>query len=517
MPEPSSRPRIVNIINFIRAVEPREPVDMLEPVVQQVRLARRHELPTTFLLQYDALLESRFTDLLRSGLDAGSEVGAWLEIVQPQVEAAGLTWRGRFPWDWHADVGFSIGYTPPQRERLIDVLMERFRAVFGRYPASVGSWFMDAHSLAYLADRYGITASCWCKDQIGTDGYTVWGGYWNQAYYPSRRNAYMPAQTAEAQIPVPVFRMLGSDPIEQYGTNLVTLEPSWSCGADPHWVQWFFDVLTQGPCVTFGYAQVGQENSFGWPKMGQGLAHQYELLARLRAAGQVRVETLADSARWFRERFALTPASAFSALKDWRDEGRRSAWYESRFYRVNLLWEGGALRVRDAHRFDERYAERHLVEPVRTHHCTYDALPVVDGFRWSGEAVQAGLRPVAVGGSTAAPLAGAGEPQVHEQGETDLSVQWPVEGGGALRILCRPERLAFALPGRAASSWALDLAWDPGKPAAVRQVEERAVRFEHEGFAYAVTLAAGRCRQLEPARIRFEPDEAGLAFEMDHR
>ena len=28
----------------------------------------------------------------------------------------------------------------------------------------------------------------------GTDGYTLWGGYWNQAYYPSRLNSYMPAQ-----------------------------------------------------------------------------------------------------------------------------------------------------------------------------------------------------------------------------------------------------------------------------------------------------------------------------------
>lgn len=75
-------------------------------------------------------------------------------------------------------------------------------------------------------------ASCNCKDQYGTDGYTLWGGYWNQAYYPSRLNGYMPAQTQEGQIPVPVFRMLGSDPIYQYDTGLghsiqgvITLEP----------------------------------------------------------------------------------------------------------------------------------------------------------------------------------------------------------------------------------------------------------------------------------------------------
>ena len=47
----------------------------------------------------------------------------------------------------------------------------------------------------------------------------------------------MPAQTKEGQIPVPVFRMLGSDPIYQYDTSLgesaqgvITLEPVWEAG-----------------------------------------------------------------------------------------------------------------------------------------------------------------------------------------------------------------------------------------------------------------------------------------------
>ena len=35
-------------------------------------------------------------------------------------------WRGRFPWDWHADVGFATGYTPEEREKLVDVYMNDF-------------------------------------------------------------------------------------------------------------------------------------------------------------------------------------------------------------------------------------------------------------------------------------------------------------------------------------------------------------------------------------------------------
>ena len=223
---------IVNIINFIRDVEPRDSkLDLVEPVVNQIKLVEKYGLAASWLVQYDTLLDNRFTDLLKN-LDERQEVGAWFEVVQPMVEAAGIEWRGRFPWDWHVNVGFSVGYTPDEREKLADVFMEKFRQVFGRYPRSVGSWFIDAHTLMHLYKRYGIIASCNCKDQWGTDGYTLWGGYYNQAYYPSRVNSYMPAQHAQEQIPVPIFRMLGSDPIYQYEAGIdggaqgvVTLEP----------------------------------------------------------------------------------------------------------------------------------------------------------------------------------------------------------------------------------------------------------------------------------------------------
>ncbi|KAA6320600.1 hypothetical protein EZS27_029647 [termite gut metagenome] len=229
-------PCIVNIVNFIRQIEPRVEAYtdevLYQTVVEQVKQLNQYQLPGTFLLLYDALINPKYQELMKNELVPGSEVGAWWEITQPHVEAAGMQWRGRYPWDWHANVGFATGYTPEEREKLVDVYMEKFKSIFGKYPASVGSWFIDAHTLAYMYDKYHIAASCNCKDQVGTDGYTLWGGYWNQAYYPSRKNAYMPAQNESAQISVPIFRMLGSDPIYQYEYGLgrrsqgvITLEP----------------------------------------------------------------------------------------------------------------------------------------------------------------------------------------------------------------------------------------------------------------------------------------------------
>jgi hypothetical protein len=57
-------PKIVNIVNFIRLLEPRDPKitqDVLyQTVVKQVEIMRKYRLGGTFLLQYDALMDARY-------------------------------------------------------------------------------------------------------------------------------------------------------------------------------------------------------------------------------------------------------------------------------------------------------------------------------------------------------------------------------------------------------------------------------------------------------------------------
>ena len=324
----NDHPKIVNIVNFIRLLEPRDSAiteDVLyQTVVQQINLMNKYHLGGTFLLQYDALLDPRYQKLLKSLPRDSFEIGAWWEIPQPLVENAGMKWRGRYPWDWRANIGFSTGYSPAQREKLADVYMKDFKKIFGYYPKSFGSWFIDAHTLQYLYDKYKIVASCNCKDQYGTDGYTLWGGYWNQAYYPSKINSYMPAQNEANQIPVPIFRMLGSDPIRQYDDGLgkerqgvITLEPVYKYGGgDSLWIHWFFNELVDGASTEFAYAQAGQENSFTWNAMEKGLQLQFPLIAQLRNENKIKVETLAQSGEWFSKKFKVTPATSVTVTKD---------------------------------------------------------------------------------------------------------------------------------------------------------------------------------------------------------
>jgi hypothetical protein len=132
---------IINIVNFVRGVEPREGrnIDLRQPVAEQLKIMKNNGLTGTFLFQYDALISPDFRDLMNECAEF-CEVGLWLEIVEPLVRAVGEQWRGRYPWDWYCDVGFLIGYEPDVRKKLIDECMRAYREIFGKYPRSVKAY-----------------------------------------------------------------------------------------------------------------------------------------------------------------------------------------------------------------------------------------------------------------------------------------------------------------------------------------------------------------------------------------
>ena len=463
------KPKVINIVNFIRLLEPRDTKiteDVLyQTVVKQVEMMKKYNLGGSFLLQYDALMDSRYQTLLKSLPKESFEIGAWWEIPQPMVEKAGLKWRGRYPWDWHADIGFSTGYTPAEREKLADVYMADFKNIFGYYPKSVGSWFIDSHTLNYLYEKYHIIASSNCKDQVGTDGYTLWGGYWNQAYYPSKINSYMPAQNADKQLPVPIFRMLGSDPIRQYDTGLgstrqgvITLEPVYpEAGGDETWVNWFFKEFVEGESMEFAYTQAGQENSFTWDAMSKGFAIQMPLIAKLRDEKKVRVETLAQSGQWFKDHYKVTPATAVTVNKDLPGSDRKTVWFNSRFFRVNLLWEKGNLTVRDIHLFDENFPSAYTKEKATSNECSFFTLPFVDGYIWSKPGVTAGLRFKEVVDGKEVLLSG-GDPVINSPAEGKLHISWPIKNKTANLIIDIDEKqVKMSVSGAGNVNWFLDM------------------------------------------------------------
>ncbi|WP_145246697.1 hypothetical protein [Aeoliella mucimassa] len=515
----SQSPRIVNIVNFIRLLEPRSEAIteqvLFQTVVKQVELMKQHQLPGTFLLQYDALKDERYQKLLKGLPREQFEIGCWWELPQPLVEKAGLRWRGRYPWDWHSNVGFASGYTPEERERLVDVYMADFHDIYGYYPKSAASWFIDAHTLKYMHDKYGVIASANCKDQVGTDGYTLWGGYWNQAYYPSTRNAYMPSQTTAGQIPVPIFRMLGSDPLRQYDTGVghthqgvISLEPVYGdSGGDPQWVDWYLQNFVDGECLAFNYVQAGQENSFTWPAMQRGLEYQFPKIAKLRDEHQVRVETLAESGEWFRREFPVTPSTSVTFQTPLKDDDRQTIWFNSRFYRANLAWQSGRLWFRDLHLFDQSLESPILTQKVDRPEVEFYTLPIVDGFHWSSRDVLPGLRFVTSDGEIV-----GGEPKVTHTPEGFLQVTWPLQAQpGAFVLTFSDQQLRIELTD-ATLDWHLELTVADQTHLPFKQASEHVVSAVYHDHAYQLQTLEGE-PSFSDGQLRLTPNSQTITLQ----
>jgi len=496
-------PKIVNIVNFIRLLEPRDPAiteDVLyQTVVKQIAIMNKYKLGGTFLLQYDALIDPRYQKLLKALPRGSFEIGAWWEIPQPQVEKAGLKWRGRYPWDWRANIGFSTGYTPKEREKLVDVYMAAFKKIFGYYPKSVGSWFIDSYSLNYMYQKYHIVASSNCKDQYGTDGYTLWGGYWNQAYYPSKINSYMPAQHEANQIPVPIFRMLGSDPIRQYDNGLgttrqgvVTLEPVYKFGGgDSTWVNWFLKSFTGDKALGFNYTQAGQENSFTWDAMAKGFEIQMPLLARLRNEHKIRLETMEQSGMWFKKKYKVTPATSFTVSKDIAGSDLKTAWFNSRFYRINLLWENNTLRIRDLHLFNENFPSAYHTKVATSNECSFFTLPVIDGYIWSKPNQIAGMRLKAIVDGQEILLAGKDPVYTHPTAGS-LHISWPLTSvDGSLEFDLDERNLKIRLLSAKPCNWFFDLNTAPAAELPFQKTSAKQLDCRFEGMAYHLKAVKG--------------------------
>lgn len=390
---------LVTIMNFVRGVEPRDPkLDLVTPVVREIELNKRYGFDNTFLLQYDAMLDPRFRDLFLAERDEHMELGVWIEVVRPLVEAVGIKWRGRpgYDWDWYVDPGFLPAYTYEEKTQIIDELMEKFRTIFGKYPESVGSWLLDIDSVRYMQKKYGIASFAICREQLSVDAYTLWGGPYNQPYYPSINNILCPAQTSDNQLGAPVFRLLGIDPIRGYNekryskafehTGCATMEPAWAGGQDRKHMEWFFKTYFDNENLGLSFTQIGQENSFGWDMIGKGLPMHMELVKKYADAGKIEVVKLAEAGRRFSEAYAETPPAALCATEGTEPASPyRSFWYTCKNYRANVFFEDDFMYFRDIQKFDESYRERYLDEPCLQWEATYDNLPVVDERLWSAE------------------------------------------------------------------------------------------------------------------------------------
>ena len=488
---------IVHIYNFIRMshTEPsRFLFDDFDTIRRQLILIKQYGFPGTYALKYDALMEPRYQKLLKEYLDENDEIGAWWEITDPLCRRAGVSFRDtrqELEYDDRVDSAYCLGYEPEERRRLVDAYMEDFFTVFGKYPGSIGSWVLDSVTLGYAREKYGVSAACICRDQMGVDGFTLWGGWPNGVYFPSRDNAFIPASSEEKQLDIPVFRLLGPDPIYNFEADVrqsilggvFTMEPAWLPGRDPGFVGSYFGSMTDEDALGVQYGQIGQENNFLWENIQPGLEPQLQVLERLVKDGKVRVETMGATARWFSGQYRLTPPMSFQASSDWTGGGLAAQWYASVNYRLGLLAEEGYLRIRDLFLYREDYACRYQHSRIRERLSTFDALPVLWPQVWGG-VDRPYIRLVDKNGEEP-----AGTP-VFDTVNGETARARLMKGDKSL-VQLHMDQSGVTIWGNCA------LRFD--RLPVLREVCGREVRMEHNGFAYSFTVEQGTVNGLEIA------------------
>src|SRR3569833_2154822 len=273
---------------------------------------------------------------------------------------------------------------------------------------------------------------------------------------------------------------------------------------------WYLNALIKQPSLAFGYTQAGQENAFGWDSMSAGLINQVALISAEAKAGNIQVLTMAQAGDWFRKNYSVTPPTSVVALDDIKQQGRKSVWYNSRFFRCNVLWDQGTFFFRDLHCFDETVTSSTHNIALTDPFFVYETLPVMDGGQWSGNGgFAAGMWLVSLPGETIMPV--PTPPVVKELNSKNLSIVQPL-GSGTVFAITFAETNITCIGTNALGqplNWAWDLVGGSQQSAAVQNVTSNAISYNYIGAGYQIRLGAGSSSQLGNGNIRLMPDASG--------
>jgi len=335
----------------------------------------------------------------------------------------------------------------------------------------------------------------------------------------------MPAQNESNQISVPIFRMLGSDPVPQYSVTKkikrqgnFTLEPSYSyTGADSTWVNYYFKMFTEGECMEFNYVQVGQENSFTWAGMSKGLELQLPLVAKLRDEGKLQVETLAKTAQWFHDRYQITPATSVTVKEDLPGSDIKTVWFDSRFFRANLLWEKGTFRFTDVHLFDENFPNDYETKRGTSNQCFFYTLPFIDGYTTTADKIAGLLLKAVVNGKKIA-LTGK-DPIIDDTKSGKLHITWPLTSvKGNLIIDINEGQIKLSLESKEPVNWFLDLDTKDNEASFIKTITTHQIDCQFKEMRYSVAAIKGNFVQPEKEMIfRITPDKNTMILDLSRK
>jgi hypothetical protein len=329
----------------------------------QQQIAHEHGLRTTIQMTYASLFNQEAISLAKEHHDKfGDEIGSTFLGLQCQQ------FRDKFNSRELAIWLFSM----EDKKKIVDELMDQFNEVFGFYPTSTGSYYMDADLVRYMKEKFPMikvaVATCWEEGpkaywNANNSWYTLFdGGPWNP-WIPSKCNIHCPASDGEDDIGIVAIPHLSRDlmavfdgPGSYYGTHPQNILRGMIY--EDHEIPYFKNLVDQYRSMVKynrGYAYNMMYVGPGWMSKDGRWESDYDSLLKsykdgmayygqLKQEGRAEVVTMSEFADIFRaSRPYLRPECTL-----WKDilygSRRQQFWYADPWMRFCLdMNQGGAM------------------------------------------------------------------------------------------------------------------------------------------------------------------------------
>lgn len=353
--------QFINIVNPVRISSyTKNLVDSLNAEYEEIK---KRNLPATWLLTYEAISSEDVVSTLKE-FNKDQELGIFLEVVPQFAQDAQVIYKKTDSWH-RANSLFLSGYTQKDRKKLIDTVFEKFKEKFNFYPVSVGAWWVDSYSLEYMKEKYGITANLTCADQFETDGYHLWGQYWNAPFYPNKFHAGMPANNTQSKLDLVTIQWAFRDPLNGYYSSQYSSQDYFTAGLDIGYFEKIINLYSGKNKNAFGQITVGLEGDLNYDDYRGNYAQQMELVNQLRNSGSFQVTTMQQFSNWYRSQFKDGTKSYFTAVDDLLGKAQKIIWYQSPNYRIGLAIDEkeSKLTIIDLRTYPDNFKEPYYLSP----------------------------------------------------------------------------------------------------------------------------------------------------------
>ncbi|MCL2880447.1 MAG: hypothetical protein FWF29_09395 [Treponema sp.] len=193
--------------------------ESLEIFRLQQSIAHKNGLKTTIQMTYASLFSAEAVQMAK---DDHREYGD--EIALSLLGLPCKEFR-----DKYKTKDFCIWMFPMEdKKAIVDDVFGKFHEIFGFYPASTGSYYLDAELIQYIKEKYPMVicaiATCWEEGPkayrtCNNSWYTIFdGGPWNP-WIPSRQNTHAPASCKDEDSGIVAIPHLSRDLLACFDGN----------------------------------------------------------------------------------------------------------------------------------------------------------------------------------------------------------------------------------------------------------------------------------------------------------